>query len=82
MGQELFQQETGRGHVGIHEPSDSSAGSEVWRAVRASPAPLYLCSLSPSREHGLGNNASHLFRAEQFTKCSRVYRGSHLHYRI
>lgn len=56
MGQELFQQETGWGHVGIHEPSDSSAGSAVWRAARASSAPLYLCSLSPSREHG-----SHLF---------------------
>ena len=32
-------------------------------------------ALSSSRERGLGNNGSGFLSAEQFTKCSRVYRG-------
>lgn len=46
MGQELFQQEIGRGHVRIHKHSDSSSGSGAWRATPASAMPsLPLLSL-------------------------------------
>ena len=46
MGQELFQQEIGWGHVRIHKHSDSSSESQAWQATRVPPTPS-LPLLSP-----------------------------------
>lgn len=72
MGQESFQQEIGRGHVGIHKHSDSSPGSQAWPTTRASSTPSLPPRSPPAERMALGR-MSHICATQNSLQSAAHY---------